>query len=75
MAKKAKAGYVTGGRVFGYDNQRVNGHVERVINDAEAAVVKRMFQMAGEGAGFRRIAKTLNDERTPCPRAQQGRPP
>ncbi len=74
MIRKAKAGHVTGGRVFGYDNVRVDGHVERRINEAEAAVVQRIFQMAADGAGFRRIAKALNDERTPCPRAQQGRP-
>jgi len=29
MVRKAKAGYVTGGRVFGYDNVRVDGHTER----------------------------------------------
>lgn len=27
MVRKAKAGHVTGGRVFGYDNLRVDGHV------------------------------------------------
>src|SRR5262249_43973430 len=39
MLRKAAAGHVTGGRVFGYDNVRVEGHVERRINDEEAAVV------------------------------------
>ena len=37
MIRKAKTGHVTGGRVFGYDNLRVEGHVERRINEAEAA--------------------------------------
>lgn len=74
MVRKAAAGHVTGGRVFGYDNLRVEGHVERRINEAEAAVVRRIFELAGAGAGFKRIAKTLNDARVPCPRAQQGRP-
>ena len=37
MSRKAQAGHVTGGRVFGYDNVRVDGHVERRINEAEAA--------------------------------------
>ena len=40
MLRKAQAGHVTGGRVFGYDNVDVLGadgkrsHVERRINDA-----------------------------------------
>jgi hypothetical protein len=29
MARRASAGYVTGGRVFGYDNVRVDAHVGR----------------------------------------------
>lgn len=74
MIRKAIAGHVTGGRVFGYDNVRVNGHVERRVNPAEAAVVVKIFEMAAGGAGFKRIAKTLNDARLPCPRAQRNRP-
>jgi site-specific DNA recombinase len=74
MVRKAKAGHVTGGRVFGYDNVRVDGHVERRINQPEAAVVHKIFEMAATGTGFKRIAKALNAERVPCPRAQQGRP-
>jgi site-specific DNA recombinase len=74
MLRKAQAGYVTGGHVFGYDNVRVDGHVERRINEAEAAVVRAIFEKAAAGAGFKRIAKALNDARALCPRAQQGRP-
>lgn len=72
--RKAKAGHVAGGRVFGYDNVRVGGHVERHINDREAAVVSRIFEMAADGAGQKRIAKTLNEAQSPCPRAQRSRP-
>ncbi len=42
MLRKAKAGHVTGGRVFGYDNVEVlsasgdRSHVMRQINDTEA---------------------------------------
>lgn len=74
MQRKARAGHVTGGRVFGYDNVRVEGHVERRINEAEAAVVVRIFEMTAAGSGLKRIAHTLNAERTPCPRARLGRP-
>ncbi len=75
MRRKALAGQVTGGRVFGYDNVRqATGGVVRVINQDEAAVVRRIFQLCAEGHGITPIAKQLNAERAPCPRAQQGRP-
>jgi DNA invertase Pin-like site-specific DNA recombinase len=34
LVRKARAGHVTGGQGFGYDNVRVKGHVERRINEA-----------------------------------------
>ena len=74
MIKKAQAGHVTGGRVFGYDNVRVEGHVERRINEAEAAVVRQIFTLCASGVGYARIAKQLNAEGTRAPRPQQGRP-
>ena len=74
MERKARAGHVTGGRVFGYDNVRVDGHVERRINVKQATAVRRIFEMAVAGAGVKKIAKTLNVERVPSPRPQQGRP-
>jgi site-specific DNA recombinase len=75
MVRKAKAGHVTGGRVFGYDNRRTEaGHVERVINRDEAAVVRRIFELCARGWGQIAIAKKLNAEHVPTPRAQQRRP-
>jgi site-specific DNA recombinase len=80
MVRKARAGHVTGGRVFGYDNLEVVGadgkrsHVERRINEREAAAVRMVFEMCAAGHGVRTIAKRLNAEGEPAPRAQQGRP-
>ncbi len=85
MSRKAKAGQVTGGRVFGYDNVHVYGepdvkglkkrlHVKREINEAEAEVVRKIFERCAKGWGMRRIAKHLNDQEAPAPRSQQGRP-
>ena len=74
LEQKARKGYVTGGRCFGYDNVRVDGHVERRINDREAAVVIRIFELYAEGCGKTRIAKILNEASAPAPRAQRGRP-
>jgi len=70
----ARAGHVTGGRVFGYDNVRVDSHTERRINEAEAGIVRRIFQLAADGVGQKRIARRLNEEGVATPRAQQGRP-
>ncbi len=73
MLRKARAGHVTGGRVFGFDNIRVNGHVERRINETESEVVRRIFGLSASGHGMKAIAKRLNAEGAPSPRAQQGR--
>jgi site-specific DNA recombinase len=80
MLRKARAGHVTGGRVFGYDNVEIldadgrRHHVERRINEAEAVVVRRIFDLCAAGQGLRTIAHTLNNDRVPTPSAQQGRP-
>ena len=80
MIRKARAGHVTGGRVFGYDNVEILGadgrrsHVIRRINDAEAAVVRRIFEACAAGDGLTRITKALNEDRVPAPRPQQRRP-
>jgi site-specific DNA recombinase len=79
LLRKAKSRQVTGGRVYGYTNVDVLGeadqdgrrkrlHVERKINDQQADVVGRIFQMYADGLGLKRIAKTLNAERISPPR-------
>jgi DNA invertase Pin-like site-specific DNA recombinase len=74
LVRKAKAGHVTGARVFGYDNVRVDGHVERRINEQEAAVIRKIFEWCAKGYGQIAIAHRLNEERAMAPRAQHGRP-
>jgi site-specific DNA recombinase len=70
-----RAGKVPGGRLYGYDNVRgADGFVERVVNKAEAAIVRRIFERSAAGEGLSRIAKRLNAEHVSAPRAQQGRP-
>jgi site-specific DNA recombinase len=71
---KARNGHVTGGKVFGYDNVRVGGHVERRINPTEAAVIQDIFQRYANGEGFKGIAHALNGLGLPSPRPQRGRP-
>ncbi|MEO8520558.1 MAG: recombinase family protein [Acidobacteriota bacterium] len=80
MLRKARAGHVTGGRVFGYENVEIcdaegrRQHVTRRILEAEAAVIGRIFESCAAGQGLRTIAKALNADGVPAPRAQQGRP-
>ncbi len=74
MLRKAKAGHVTGGCVFGYDNQEVlssdggRQHVVYVINEREANVVRQIFAMYANGLGFHGIARRLNYDGVPPPR-------
>ena len=50
-----------------------HSHVERRINDAEAAVVLRIFELTARRHGKTTITKVLNAEHALAPRAQQGR--
>jgi DNA invertase Pin-like site-specific DNA recombinase len=80
MQRKARAGHVTGGRVFGHSNREIasaageRDHVILEINQPEASVVRRIFELCATGEGNKAIAKRLNADRCPTPRAQQGRP-
>lgn len=81
VATKARHGYVVGASVFGYDNVAVQGpsgkksHVTRAINPAQASVVRRIFAMSAAGAGYSRIAKTLNSDGAPTPKPKGDRLP
>jgi DNA invertase Pin-like site-specific DNA recombinase len=73
LRRRAEAGAVTGGRVFGYTNHRNgDGYVHRLIDEREAATVRRIFTLYAEGAGLTRIAKALNAEAVPAPRGGSG---
>ncbi|MGH6689109.1 MAG: recombinase family protein [Gammaproteobacteria bacterium] len=47
--------------------------MELRINESEAAVVRRVFELCARGAGLKGIAKELNAGRALAPRSQQGR--
>jgi len=85
MHRKALAGHVTGGSVFGYRNRDVyigmdphgrplRSHVEREIDPAEAAIVRRIFELSAQGMGKTTIAKLLNADHAPAPNAGKHRP-
>jgi site-specific DNA recombinase len=79
MFRKAKALYVTGNKVYGYDNVPVYGenadatgqkkrlHVVRRINPSQAKTIVRIFEQFASGFGLARVAKGLNDEHVPPP--------
>ena len=79
LERKARAGHVTGGACFGYRNVEVVGvdgrrsHVVQQVDQAEAAIVREVFELRESGLGQKAIAKRLNAEGARAPRAQQGR--
>ena len=82
LVRKARAGHVAGGAVYGYVNQEVLGdalgadgrgrrsHVLREIHLEQAAVVRRIFEWCAAGKGLVRIAKALNADGIPGPRGK-----
>jgi hypothetical protein len=80
LLRKARAGHVTGGLVFGYRNQPVlegarRSHVTRIIDPVEAFVVRQIFERAAEGWGVKRIAAELNEQAAAAPMPRRaGRP-
>src|SRR6266436_2544797 len=78
LLRLARGGYVTGGKVYGYDSIRAStpgtdsgthrSPARRVINPAQGIVVRRIFEWCAEGWGITRIAKQLNAEGISPPR-------
>ena len=71
LRRRAEAGAVCGGKTFGYVNVRNGeGYVHRVVDEAEAAVVRQIYTMYAQGLGIVKIAKTLNADGVRPPRAR-----
>jgi len=67
FAKKARLGHATGQRTYGYALVRRGEHSEREIDRAQAAVVRRVFEMAAEGRGYNRITHRLAADKVSAP--------
>jgi site-specific DNA recombinase len=68
---RALLGKIPGGKAYGYDvvepvGKKAGGG-ERRINEAEAAVVQRIFREFADGTSPRALAKRLNQEHVPGP--------
>ena len=61
-------GMHAGGRCYGYRNVPVEGGVRLEIEESEAAVVRRIFEMSANGMSLKAIAKALNSDRVSPPR-------
>lgn len=68
MLARAKEGSWNGGQVLGYDSKQVrNDNSKRtltrlVVNEREAATVRRIFELYTEGHGYKSIANQVNKE-------------
>jgi len=71
---RVEAGKIPGGNSYGYQMVRTmqdDGSVttgERIIHEAEAEIVRRIFREYANGLAPRTIASRLNDEGIPSPR-------
>lgn len=64
--RKAREGYTLAGCRHSYGYDRENGNKIQEINEEEAEIVKRIFDMYLNGdSNFTRIAKTLNAQKVP----------
>ncbi|HXA67026.1 MAG TPA: recombinase family protein [Bryobacteraceae bacterium] len=70
---RALSGMHTGGRCFGFRNESSPDGVRLVIDDQEASIVRRIFETSASGISLKGIARMLNAERVPPPRARKGR--
>ena len=57
---------------LGYDNVRIDGHVERHVNDTEMAIVRRMFELSTEGREKESCAANSSSARQTIGKAQGG---
>jgi DNA invertase Pin-like site-specific DNA recombinase len=66
-------GLHAGGRCYGYRNVASEDGVRLEINEPEAEIVRRIFEMSASGFSLKLIAKKLNAERIPSPRPHTGK--
>jgi site-specific DNA recombinase len=70
---KVLRGFHAGGRCYGYRNVQGPDGVRLEVNEADAQVIRRIFEMYASGYSLKAIAKTLNAEKVPSPRPRAGK--
>ena len=74
LRRKVERGHVAGGMVYGYRNVRGEGHVTRSIVEGEAEVLRRIFREVAAGAGYLKVAQSLNGAGIPGPQPRTKMP-
>ena len=72
LGERARGGQSCGGSVYGYRTVPDPGDAEHkvwMIDEAEAKVVRRIFDMIEAGTGYRAICHALNADRIAAPRS------
>lgn len=79
MEMRVLNGLSCGDYPYGYDSvatkfENAKGkptpsHFKIIINESEAQIIRRIFQMYNMGLGYSRIAKALNEDKVPSPSA------
>jgi site-specific DNA recombinase len=65
----ALQGMHTGGRVFGYRAiDAIDDRKQLEINEEQAKIIRRIFEMRAKGMSLKKITKKLNDDHVPSPR-------
>jgi DNA invertase Pin-like site-specific DNA recombinase len=67
FADKVQRAQHVGGKVYGYRIVQKDGHVDLEIDEAQAEVVRRIFELHVKELGIKRISSLLNDEGVPAP--------
>jgi site-specific DNA recombinase len=73
MEGLARKGLHTGGKCYGYRRREEGTGVRLEVDDTQAAVVRRIFELYANGFSLKQIAKKLNAEGIPSPQPQLGR--
>ncbi len=68
LRRKVRDGFIAGGKCYGFKNVRTPQGTRAEVNEAEAQVILRIFEMFAGGRGFKGIARDLNGEGISGPR-------
>jgi site-specific DNA recombinase len=69
LRQRAERGDVAGAKVYGYRHVREGTRVRYALDEAEAAVVREIYERAAAGESGRAIARALTARGVPPPRA------
>jgi DNA invertase Pin-like site-specific DNA recombinase len=68
LTGQIERGFIASGKVYGYRIEREERGSRYAVDEAQAAVVRRIFTDVAAGASVQSIAHALNAERAPAPR-------